>query len=621
MNSPFGGLATVPALCAAALAAAVVSAQAPDPPASGADVRIERVSALIGGEIRNKTGEHVGEVRDLVFDKDGRISYAVLSFGGMIGHGEKYFAAPWESIVPGPGNTFVMDVDSKRLKDSPSVDKKDWPASANGVWAAEADRYYARRKSPDRGFGGMADRLRAASVFDAAGRKVAHVEDVMVDMGAGRATMLVLRPAAPGDAPDRLVVVPWHAASVGDASAAFTLLSGGETLAQAPGFDRGAWPKFDRAFLDSAHRRFGPDADRQSAHAPSGVKASDVLGRDVRNRSQEILGRIDDLVLDVDGRLAYAVLSFGGLFGLGGSFVAAPWESLVRAPDGAWSLDIGRDRLRAAPGFDPRKSPTAGSAVRSAETDRYFGVRPERDPPYGGRVRASRSAPLRDAAGAAIGEVEEIVLELDRGRASLLLVRRTGAGAAQDALVALPWGAATLDPRNGTFALNAKAEDFADSPSFPKNAWPAFDRAFSTEVRRRFGRDDADVPAPVAAPSVPVVRAGVRRSTEAVGTACRGVGGERLGAVRDLVFSSDTGRVAFVVLDLRDDGGRLRAVPWELCSFQGRDACVVSCDAAKLRGGPSFAPTDWPDFDDEGRRTELHEHFGVKRDPPAGGGR
>lgn len=78
------------------------------------------------------------------------------------------------------------------------------------------------------------------------------------------------------------------------------------------------------------------------------------LGETVVNRGDEELGQLEHVVVDApSGRIAYAVLVRGGVFGLGERFHAVPWEALeVDVDRHRLVLDIEKDRLDAAPGFD-----------------------------------------------------------------------------------------------------------------------------------------------------------------------------------------------------------------------------------------------------------------------------
>ena len=67
---------------------------------------------------------------------------------------------------------------------------------------------------------------------------------------------------------------------------------------------------------------------------PRILSAGTIAKDKVRNPAGEDLGRIEELMLDLqEGRIAYAVLSFGGVLGLGDKPFAIPWPALSLRPD------------------------------------------------------------------------------------------------------------------------------------------------------------------------------------------------------------------------------------------------------------------------------------------------
>jgi len=104
------------------------------------------VSTLLGNQVVDRTGHEVGRIQELMMDpKDGRVTYAVMSFGGVLGVGEKLFAVPWVSLELDPEkDRFVMDVDRERLKDAPGFDKDDWPNMSGTYWGTDVPKFYGR---------------------------------------------------------------------------------------------------------------------------------------------------------------------------------------------------------------------------------------------------------------------------------------------------------------------------------------------------------------------------------------------------------------------------------------------------------------------------------------------
>lgn len=111
----------------------------------GPDVMAART--LTGDKVYNALGEDLGTIEDIMLDvKGGRIAYAVLSFGGVLGMGEKYFAIPWSALtLDADRECFVLDIDRDKLKNAPGFDKSHWPSMADQRWAEEVYRYYDAR--------------------------------------------------------------------------------------------------------------------------------------------------------------------------------------------------------------------------------------------------------------------------------------------------------------------------------------------------------------------------------------------------------------------------------------------------------------------------------------------
>ncbi len=82
-------------------------------------------TSIIGNKVMNASGEQLGNIKELMIDlEDGQIAYAVLSFGGFLGLGDKLFAIPWEALTINPeDHTITLDVDKEVLKDAPGFDK------------------------------------------------------------------------------------------------------------------------------------------------------------------------------------------------------------------------------------------------------------------------------------------------------------------------------------------------------------------------------------------------------------------------------------------------------------------------------------------------------------------
>jgi sporulation protein YlmC with PRC-barrel domain len=105
--------------------------------------RTHRTSRIIGSEIRTKTGEKIGDIRDLVLDNAGRVRLAIVSTGGFLGLGDTLHAVPWDAMTLGPKDDRILDVDKARLEQAPHFTSRTWPDLGDEAWLAENRRYYA----------------------------------------------------------------------------------------------------------------------------------------------------------------------------------------------------------------------------------------------------------------------------------------------------------------------------------------------------------------------------------------------------------------------------------------------------------------------------------------------
>ena len=111
---------------------------------------------------------------------------------------------------------------------------------------------------------------------------------------------------------------------------------------------------------------------------PRVMGAGTLTGDDVVNRQGEKLGTIEEIMLDVPpGRIAYAVLSAGGFLGIGDKLFAIPWRSLTLDPENkCFVIDIAKERLEQAPGFDKSRWPSMAEENWARELHTYYRVRP-----------------------------------------------------------------------------------------------------------------------------------------------------------------------------------------------------------------------------------------------------
>lgn len=101
-------------------------------------------NSLAGNSVRNSAGEDLGRINDFMIDLDnGHIVYAVLSFGGFMGIGDKLHAIPWEALaIDLDERRFVLNIDREDLENAPGFDKDDWPATPNREFVNRVHTHY-----------------------------------------------------------------------------------------------------------------------------------------------------------------------------------------------------------------------------------------------------------------------------------------------------------------------------------------------------------------------------------------------------------------------------------------------------------------------------------------------
>ena len=109
--------------------------------------RVMSASSLSADRVKNPEGEDLGKLDEIMIDvPTGRVAYAVVSFGGILGMGAKLFAIPWTSFTLDEDNKcFLLNVPKDRLKDAPGFDKDNWPDMADPTWRSGIYSYYGAR--------------------------------------------------------------------------------------------------------------------------------------------------------------------------------------------------------------------------------------------------------------------------------------------------------------------------------------------------------------------------------------------------------------------------------------------------------------------------------------------
>ena len=106
-------------------------------------------SQLIGAKVEDPSGKSIGSIEDVMVDASGRIPFAVLSFGGFMGIGDKWYAVPWNAMQierdreSKDVKRIVMDVSKETLERAPSFTKDRWPDTRDSQWSRDTQKFWS----------------------------------------------------------------------------------------------------------------------------------------------------------------------------------------------------------------------------------------------------------------------------------------------------------------------------------------------------------------------------------------------------------------------------------------------------------------------------------------------
>jgi len=119
-----------------------MNAMTPTLPKEHALITSDRVE---GTPVYNREGERIGHIDNLSIDKlSGQVQYALMSFGGFLGIGERFHPLPWNVLkYDTEKDGYVVPMDKETLKNAPSYTRADLEAFGGGErYAEELYAYY-----------------------------------------------------------------------------------------------------------------------------------------------------------------------------------------------------------------------------------------------------------------------------------------------------------------------------------------------------------------------------------------------------------------------------------------------------------------------------------------------
>ena len=108
------------------------------------------------------------------------------------------------------------------------------------------------------------------------------------------------------------------------------------------------------------------------------ISAGKVQGTNVYNTNGDSLGEVYDVMIDkVSGKVAYAIMSFGGFLGVGERYHPLPWNNLkYDTRQGGYVVGLTRQQLEGAPTYARNETPAWGDRAYEKSIHDYYGAAP-----------------------------------------------------------------------------------------------------------------------------------------------------------------------------------------------------------------------------------------------------
>jgi sporulation protein YlmC with PRC-barrel domain len=316
---------------------------------------------------------------------------------------------------------------------------------------------------------------------------------------------------------------------------------------------------------------------------PGTAKATDVIGKELRNSKDESLGKITELLVNPqDGKMQFLVFdaTTGLLQSLKGRdhYLIVPWDQ-VSYKDGTFTTNLERQQLVAVPGFASDAWPTIDQQYRE-QVQAYFdkvGSQQQAQPASPSAAPSSGSQPARSQAPDATSSSPQVQSQGPSAGSTQQAQSSSPPASSSDQHQAQP---SSPTPSSSAGASAAQGQGGASSSAQPRSQAPARPTAQ--------GKHSKDA----------VVVGDVIRVSKFVGKEVRNQQNDPLGKIDDVVVNLNSGEVSYVVLGsggILGVGEKLFALPLQAFTPpQGGDQIVLAADKDQIAKAPGFDKNSWP---------------------------
>jgi len=250
--------------------------------------------------------------------------------------------------------------------------------------AAQQESESAKRSPSDLDEIRKVSKLLDTDVMNKANEKIAGLEDLVLASG-GTIQYAVLSQGGIAGVGATYFAVPWDVFDVNHAHGkwAVNLNMSKETLGKAPVFQDTSYKDLLKPeWVAKVHDYFHPQTTRET-RIPQAMtmvlRATKIMDAKLKNIQNEDVGEVEELLLDRNYRVAYAIIGRGGVLGIGENFIPVPWSKLRTTYNRettavAAVIDATKQKLEQAPLVKGDNYATMLAPGFAAQVDRYFGV-------------------------------------------------------------------------------------------------------------------------------------------------------------------------------------------------------------------------------------------------------
>jgi sporulation protein YlmC with PRC-barrel domain len=488
------------------------------------------------------------------------------------------------------------------------------------------------------------------------GEKVGELKDVVVDLESGRVLYTIVSAGGFLGINDELTAVaPSAFSSSGEAK--LTINADKEKLTAAPRFTKDHESNLkDAGFAKQVYQHFGQNLDWEQGSFNNVHKASELIGMNVKNSSDQNIGEVSDLGIDLPaGRVTFVILGAGGVLGAGEKHYVMPPNAFTLASDNKSLVSgIDKEKLADAPQLQRNNWQQLSDRSFAARVYQHYGKQPywtgatltptgreesrtyekreanqrdrisrdrnddsdlhvRRAPPghegargtgeFANVEEASRliGMNVENARGVNIGKLTDIVVDLDSGRVLYGVVDLSGRA-----------GSKAVAPQSLSLGNDDKSLRFTGDQS-KLNAAPPWGTStdpnnaqFAGRVYTHFGQQHDWFEASRNFRNA-------RRATEVMKAKVENSQNENVGQIQNLMVDLPQGRVLYVILSAAPMVGRgnhlLAVPPNAFTPGSDRNTLLTGLDKAKLEGAPRFSRTNLRELTTPAKAAEIYRYY------------